>query len=282
MATRSAKPRSGRRPADYFEDEETGGVGSFLIRHRFALGGLTAFAVAFSYVTANAIWYQPHAHGGAFFATRPLSPDAQQPLRPETIIRLERPSASRQEPSQAVHEAARLPDAVPLPPQAPDAAPHDAVARAGDPVVEEVQRILSGLNLYSGTVDGLTGPQTRAAIENYRRIVGLGGGAEIDDQLLTQLGAAPRATISAPPLPAGSPGTDLIETSSASPRSDVIVRRIQAGLKAFGNDGIEEDGVVGARTRSAILEFQSLFGLPQTGEPDEALYTKMRDIGLTD
>jgi peptidoglycan hydrolase-like protein with peptidoglycan-binding domain len=57
--------------------------------------------------------------------------------------------------------------------------------------------------------------------------------------------------------------------------------RIQAGLKAFGNDGIELDGVVGARTRSAIREFQSLFGLPLTGEPDEALYAKMREIGLT-
>jgi len=58
--------------------------------------------------------------------------------------------------------------------------------------------------------------------------------------------------------------------------------RIQAGLRAFGNEGIEIDGVVGARTRAAILEFQSLFGLPETGEPDQALYAKMRDIGLTD
>jgi len=57
---------------------------------------------------------------------------------------------------------------------------------------------------------------------------------------------------------------------------------VQAGLRAFGNDGIELDGVVGGRTRSAIREFQSLFGLPETGEADEATYTKMREIGLAD
>ena len=39
--------------------------------------------------------------------------------------------------------------------------------------------------------------------------------------------------------------------------------------------------MVGARTKAAIREFQSLFGLPETGEPDEAVYAKMREIGLT-
>lgn len=285
MASRSARPRSSRRVADDFDDAP-GGVAGFLMQHRMAVGCVTAFAVAFFYVAANAIWYQPHAHGGAFFATRPLqtsllTPDeaAQGQPVPETIIRLER------EASQTVAQpAVRTPDVgsagvVPTPSQPPV---QNVVARSGDPVVEEVQRILFGLNLYAGDVDGLTGPQTRAAIENYRRIVGLGGGAEIDDQLLAQLGAAPRSASSAPPLPEGSPGTDLIETSSSAPRPDLMVQRIQAGLKAFGNDGIEVDGVVGARTRAAIREFQSLFGLPETGEPDHALYTKMRDIGLTD
>ena len=62
---------------------------------------------------------------------------------------------------------------------------------------------------------------------------------------------------------------------------DPMVQKIQAGLKAFGNDGMEIDGVIGAKTRSAIREFQSLFGLPVTGEPDQKVYAKMREIGLT-
>ena len=57
-----------------------------------------------------------------------------------------------------------------------------------------------------------------------------------------------------------------------------MVQKIQAGLKAFGNDGMEIDGVIGAKTRAAIREFQSLFGLPVTGEPDaEALRQDARD-----
>jgi peptidoglycan hydrolase-like protein with peptidoglycan-binding domain len=244
------------------------------MRNRAAVGSLTAFAVAFSYVGANALWYQPHAHSSAFFATRPAAfpqermgppagENAVDTAAVETIIRIERERLEGGDSGEAE-----------IAPPAP--------SPAGDPLVEEVQRILSGLNLYSGKVDGLTGPQTRQAIEAYRRMVGLSASAEIDDQLLTQLGARPRSVVGAPPLPQGSPGADLIETSSVPARGNETVMRIQAGLRAFGNEGIDIDGVVGARTRAAILEFQSLFGLPETGEPDQALYAKMRDIGLAD
>lgn len=277
MTSRSARSPDGRRRSlDDFDDEGSGLAG-FLMRRRGAVGGVTAFAVAFSYVAANAMWYQPHAHGSAFFSTRPHVAAAPDPARleqpdqqldkaaMETIIRIEREKLTRSE-AQAAAARAEVTPSVP----------------AGDPVIEEVQRILAGLNLYSGTVDGLTGPQTRTAIEAYRKMVGLSASAEIDDQLLAQLGAKPRGISGRPPLPQSSPGMDMIETSSAVPRNDTMVLRIQAGLKAFGNDGIEIDGVMGSRTRTAILEFQSLFGLPQTGEPDQALYLKMRDIGLTD
>ncbi len=277
MAPRSARSRDSRRPAGDFDDE-TGGLAGFLLRNRAAVGSLTAFFVAFSYVAANALWYQPHAHSGAFFATRPASsmpapdrmdapPQAEADAAAvETIIRIERERVVAREAGEAAAAGVAPPPAVPQ----------------GDPVVKDVQRILAGLNLYSGAVDGLTGPQTRQAIEAYRKMVGLSASAEIDDHLLSQLGARPRSASAAPPLPQGSPGTDMIETSSAPPRGDAMVMRIQAGLRAFGNDGIEIDGVVGSRTRAAIREFQSLFGLAVTGEPDQALYAKMRDIGLTD
>ncbi|NLF40806.1 hypothetical protein GX586_15290, partial [bacterium] len=244
------------------------------------------------YVTANAIWYQPHAHGSAFFSTRPLASQwgaggqaGAAPASVETVIRLERDTGTREASLDERMGVNDLPQTAPTPfvPQQATAveAPQPQAVVSGDPVVAEVQEILKRLNIYTGGVDGLTGPQTRAAIETYRKMVGLSASAEIDDQLLTQLGARSRAAAGAPPLPAGSPGTDLIETSSAAPRADTMVLRIQAGLKAFGNDDITVDGVVGARTKSAILEFQSLFGLPETGEPDEALLTKMREIGLT-
>src|SRR5690606_29185374 len=255
MASRSARSRNGRRPIDDFDDED-GGVAAFLMRNRTAVGGLTAFAVAFSYVAANAVWYQPHAHGSAFFATRPLvaTPEsevasgAREIADGETVIRLEReeePSSNglpSPQPQTAQNPAIETLIATPVP--NPAEVPMPAMSPQGDPVVEDVQRILAELKLYDGKIDGLTGPQTRSAIEGYRKMVGLSVSAEIDDQLLTQLGAAPRSVSGAPPLPEGSPGTDLIETSSAG-IGDATVKRIQAGLKAFGNEGIEVDGVVG-------------------------------------
>jgi peptidoglycan hydrolase-like protein with peptidoglycan-binding domain len=294
MASRSAKSPKRRKPENRYEDE--GGIGAFLAKHRFAVGGTTAFAVAFAYVAANAIWYQPHPHGGAFFATRP-SPVAVAPTADagetnvadsnvETIIKLER-EAPVEERLAALETPPVTPQPRVDPAQVPIPAPSSTtetpstLAGNGDAVVQDVQRILAELNLYDGKVDGLTGPQTRGAIENYRRIVGLTVSADIDDQLLRQLGATPRAESSSPPLPQGSPGTDMIETSSSGAAADPMIMKIQAGLKAFGNEGIDIDGVVGSRTKSAIVEFQSLFGLPETGQPDEALYAKMREIGLT-
>jgi len=77
--------------------------------------------------------------------------------------------------------------------------------------------------------------------------------------------------------------TDTVQTASLGNEiGDALVRRVQAALRAFGNDDIEIDGVAGPRTRAAIREFQSLFGLPETGEPDREVYAKMREIGLAD
>src|SRR5690606_10100146 len=142
-----------------YDDE--GSVGAFLARHRTAVGGITAFAVTFAYVAANAIWYQPHAHGSAFFSTRPLAAPVEGgglaggAAGSETISRIEREGAREQEPRPAPVTRPAV-GAVPEPrtvagaPAAPDP--------SGDPVVEEVQRILAELNFYNGQVDGLTGP----------------------------------------------------------------------------------------------------------------------------
>ncbi|QPC87189.1 peptidoglycan-binding protein [Mesorhizobium sp. NBSH29] len=227
-------------------------VGGVIARNPTPVAGTTAFLVALSFVSANALWYQPHFHANAFFATRNLDTNYVAPAlrtnaatdtRAQTTIRFERP-------------AELVPQVRP------------------DPVLEQVQGILRDLGFYTGTVDGLNGPATREAILNYRKKVGLPAVETIDDELLTQLGTRP-TTSGIAPTPAA------VVQASAPTNPDVLVTKVQAGLKAFGNDGIEIDGVVGSRTRNAIREFQSLFDLPVTGEPDEQLYFKMREIGLT-
>ena len=217
-------------------------------------GGSTAFLVALSFVSANALWYQPHAHSGAFFATREFVRTGGPEVQPETTtIRI-----VRTEPTPAPVKS--------------------------DPAVEEVQATLKQLNFYAGEIDGLVGPATRAAIEAYQAKMGMTVTGKVDDLLLDQLGAAP---VTAGIVPSPAPREPLLKTASESvpapqaalPAERII--RIQAGLKAFGNDAIEIDGVIGAQTKAAIHEFQALFGLPETGEADEAVYAKMKEIGLT-
>lgn len=230
-------------------------LGGLISRNPTLVGGSTAFLVTFFFVSANALWYQPFPHSSAFFATRALKDFPQRETNePETTINIERPETA---PSPI----------------------------KGDPVVEQVQGILKDLDFYSGTVDGIPGPNTRKAIIDYQHKVGLAASGEIDGVLLDQLGATPTT---AAVLPAPAPRADPTQAVAAAFSADAPtltpearIMKIQAGLKAFGNDDIQIDGVIGSRTKAAIHEFQSLFGLPETGEPDQEVYAKMTEIGLT-
>lgn len=259
MARSAKRPKAVKRRSNAFQDGAVA-VGGMISRNPVLVGGSTAFLVTLFYVSANALWYQPFPHAGAFFATRSIEgfPRAASD-EPETTFNIVRPSGAP--------------------------APIN-----GDPVVEQVQGILKDLDFYSGTVDGISGPNTRKAIQAYQQKVGLNASGEIDALLLDQLGATPK-TGSVVPRPQPRPDTpvavpvslqtDSGQTNAATQAPDARIVKIQAGLKAFGNDDMQLDGVVGARTKAAIKEFQSLFGLPQTGEPDEIVYVKMREIGLT-
>lgn len=215
-------------------------------------GGATAFLVALSFVSANALWYQPHAHSGAFFATRGFTRLGQAPAPAETVIRIERPEQ----------------------PAAPQ----------GDPDIRTVQTVLQDLDFYDGAIDGINGPNTRKAIEAYRATIGMTVTGAVDRELLDQLGAGPTTTAS---VPAPTPRVNALDEDRPSlpevapPLPEERIIKIQAGLRAFGNEAIELDGVMGSQTSAAIHEFQVLFGLPDTGQPDAEVYAKMKEIGLT-
>lgn len=252
-------------------------AGRAAVRNPAAVGGTTAFLVALSFVSANALWYQPQPHPSAFVTTR------EKPVVPAQP----RTEAEPPQPTEAPRQEARQV----IPSEASPSEPRSTGSVApsgGDPTVRSVQGVLQQLGLYSGEIDGMTGPQTHRAVENYRRIVGLEPGDAINSDLLDQLGLTSQN--SPVPVPAEAPAPtpvprpsheagDDVQTASLS-SGDATVKRVQAGLKAFGNDGIEVDGVLGENTRSAVREFQSLFGLPVTGEPDEEFLAKMREVGL--
>jgi peptidoglycan hydrolase-like protein with peptidoglycan-binding domain len=248
-------------------------------RRRIAAAGATALLVTFVFVAANAIWYQPHAHRSPFLATRHVEqpPAAVVPSNePDAVVEsVPAPSPREDHGSESTRTAQSGNEPIPVP-------------SGSDRPVKDVQKVMTELGLYEGEIDGIAGPMTRAAIEAYQNRIGIDPTGRIDEELLARLGIAgepAESVVPAPPAPRprGSE-TDNLQTAALGdqvPR-DERVMRIQAGLKAFGNDGIEIDGRMGSRTEAAIREFQSLFGLPVTGEPDDTLYAKMRDIGLTD
>ncbi|MAW85640.1 MAG: peptidoglycan-binding protein [Phyllobacteriaceae bacterium] len=275
-------PRTARQPdldpglADVI-GAAAGSLGTLVMRNPLVVGGAVAFAVTLFYVSVNAVWYQPRAHGAPLFATRDFSgyraPAPADPVFQESRSRI----VIRDE--EAVQPQSERP--------------------AGDPDLARVQSVLAGLKLYDGAVDGLNGPKTREAVMTYQRIIGLPPTGEISAQLLAQLDGRrlaavpdnvslePTGAVPAPtPRPAAVARDDAepvpvpAVTVARAPAADERIRRIQAGLRSFGNDQIVIDGLTGSRTRSAILEFQALFGLPETGDPDDAVVAKMKEIGL--
>jgi peptidoglycan hydrolase-like protein with peptidoglycan-binding domain len=272
--------------------------GAAIAENPVLVGSSTAFLVVLFYVSANALWNQPYRHPGPLMETRFV---VERPAARPAPLPVARPEPVMQPPS------AEVTNSVPPVQEQPAAAP-----AAPSPVQERTMRVqiaLEGLGLYRGTVDGLMGPQTRAAISGYQKTLGMEGTGEIDDRLLEALGiggdrathrAAPEAQAPAPaatvpeqayaavpvaaPLPRprdAAAATEMLQEVRAAAAVQTDVVRVQAGLRAFGNEGIEIDGVMGEKTRAAIREFQSLFRLPVTGEPDDRLLAKMQEIGLT-
>lgn len=247
-------------------------TGEMVARNPAIAGGSMAFLVSLCFVSANALWYQPHFYDGAFFATRKAAlHSTSMPTSRESKPRTIQPTVRPVPPPDVTETTGAVPE------------PEVPMAPVEGSQLKRVQSALADLGLYKGALDGLAGPQTKDAIENYQRIVGVEATGGINAELLQHLGLVPARPSAGTPSPAPRPqGTRVAEVSADAGLSvsHTQTRKIQAGLRAFGNDGIEIDGVAGADTQTALREFQSLFGLQVTGEPNAEVLAKMKAIGL--
>ncbi|MEN0001672.1 MAG: peptidoglycan-binding domain-containing protein [Pseudomonadota bacterium] len=270
--------------------------------------GTTAATVitvtTFMVFAVNALFLQSQRHPSAWFETRAtqnpsqLYPDEQRAtptaaenkditrilIDPQTTALIGPPNSRPENYVQYV----QMPE--PQGPSAPQEAPTDLTAN----VTAQIQQLLANMGHYEGTVDGLDGPMTRAAIEAYKQTAGLTGVTMSDEQMLNNIRrsaavlaaipkqAEPPFELPKPKLRAQETAPEAIAQRVGPAGIDQDVKRVQAGLRAFGNSAIEVDGVFGSQTRASIREFQALFELPVTGEIDPQLVDKMVAIGLID
>ncbi len=264
-------------------------AGTLIASNPAIAGGTTAFLVTLGFISANALWYQPHVHEGVFFRTRPEL--VFKPIKREAGL-LGKVSDTPQQADAPIRKVTSVPV-----PQSPDpiaaAINGDPVlAPGGDPEIAKLQQQLLALGFYSGTVDGISGKGTRAAIDAYRKAT---ADINIEAEPAVDKPSETTASIAVPakkPAPAEekatvqkistNPAQDnaAANTTASSSLSPAEIVRVQAGLRAFGNDMVEIDGKVGTSTKNAVSEFQKLFRLPITGEPDAKLLAKMQEIGL--
>ncbi|MCX2695978.1 MULTISPECIES: peptidoglycan-binding domain-containing protein [Ochrobactrum] len=289
-------------------------AGNVIVRNPVLTGGATAFIVVMGFVSANALWYQPEAHNAVFFKTRAnfVFKATPRAVLPGTVVDKKHETASIETPqtvpSQSVAESAELsPDRLQVTGSIDEMLP--ALAPNADLEIARLQQRLLTLGIYQGAVDGFTGPQTREAIERWQALQKkLGVPAQNASAQTPSQDDVAKVIDLAIPTPRPEPAVlKVSETANRAPDLASLERkpapqkkhaasapaieqqarissqdivRVQAGLKAFGNEKVSVDGVPGKSTQDAIREFQKLFNLRVTGEVDAALISKMREIGL--
>ena len=195
-------------------------LGGLAARQPSTVGGTCAFLVVFSFVAANALWYQPGGHPAPFLKMRSadnsLGFTATKPEPHDvTTFVIEREG-----------EEQDLPEVTDV---TPAERPFDEVAK----VIENK-------------------PARTQAEEEADPVAAAIMEAEAD------------------------PG---VTSAVAKPVPSELVMKIQKGLSNIAYTDIAVDGLIGEKTRTAIRHFEKHYRLPVTGEPNEQVLAKLKDIG---
>ena len=131
-----------------------------------------------------------------------------------------------------------------------------------------IQRELRAKGYEAGTVDGVAGLVTRAAIMAYEADRGFPLTGEPDEALLKRLvlgteGAAPSA--------GGAP-------SATGPEAERVIRAVQRGLGSIGLRPGAIDGRLSAETVKAIRAFEMAQKLPESGRISGSLVARLARV----
>lgn len=140
--------------------------------------------------------------------------------------------------------------------------------------LKTMQKRLADLGLYSGDIDGLSGPRTREAIKKWQQLQnGLMGGRNISAERTDSIGTVIRNHADA--------SVSSIIAEETGPVTKEMIMRVQVALRfLFGNSSVTVNGVIDNATEKAVREFQQMFALPVNGMINHTLTDKMREIGI--
>ena len=243
-------------------------------------GGLMVMAITAMAIMSNALFLQAGRHPEPLFATRPAA-TMRAPANVPAAVPLPR---TREE---------AAPAAIPSPTPKAVAAPLPAPVDASKVLITAVQRELARLGVYTGTIDGLSGSRTRAAISSWQTAAGLKATGEATADLLTALrqpvAAAPPAAAPVPPVVKEAASTDQVaaavaraaelEREQAALAQGAQLRKVQVALNQIGYGPLGVDGQANQSTNDAIRRFQLDNGLPVTGELNDRVVARLVSIG---
>ena len=126
----------------------------------------------------------------------------------------------------------------------------------------DIQRELSRRGFYDGSIDGVHGPKTDAAMRDFEQAAGLKPGSEPNEVFLRALTRSQaKASVSAAAQPVrNDPIADLIAPSSKR------VLLVQRALAEYGYGQIKPNGTFGPETKDAIEQFERARKMPITGQ----------------
>lgn len=131
-----------------------------------------------------------------------------------------------------------------------------------------VQDRLRQMGAYSGRADGIWGPDSQAALEQFQQRRGLQVSGQLNQATAATLGLGPNELLAAGPTAGPPPGTPLAGSTEAL--SPAAVRNVQQQLRTLGFYRGGVDGTWGPGTQSAIERFQQGRGLQSTGQLNPA------------
>ena len=137
-------------------------------------------------------------------------------------------------------------------------------ASMGKPHVAAMQAALLERGHYIGTIDGLAGPLTRAALKGFQREVGLRATGRAGARTVTALGGPTRRLQGSVVVRPGDVGWDVV--------------RLQFLLAWRGFPSGELDGVFGDRVGRATAGFQRWAGLPVDGIAGPTTFRALRKV----